>query len=282
MLDLERTIAKARSLPVLPQVATKLLEVVKDTSVQAKDVGKIIESDQSLAAQMLKQVNSPFYGFSGRISNLQHAVVIMGFKAVKNIALGFSITKMSRRGANSVLNTEKFWEHSLGVGVGARSIGKEIGYHCPEELLAAGLLHDIGKMILSDNLPGGYKKVLEEAEESGEEIYETEMRLLGNSHAEVGMWFAVKNRFPHVLRACVKYHHTPFDQSSEEFSQAVKAIYLADQLCKLQGIGWAGDSICSEKWEVLCGEIGLTAEVREKVVEGLKAEVEEGKEFFGI
>ena len=280
MENLEWIVKKSRNLPIFPQVTTKLMQVVSDTKAQAKDVSKIIESDQSLATRILRQVNSPFYGFSGRISTIQHAVVIMGFDAVKNLATGFSIAKMSRKKNSTILNEEKFWEHSLGVAIGARSIAKEIKYPCPEELFLAGLLHDIGKLILSDNLPGEYIKVLKLAEEKEEEIYQSEKNMFKVSHAEVGEWFTKENRFPPLLRACVKYHHTPSSQSSGEFIKAVKTIYLADRLCKLQKIGWAGDNICTGETESIYKEIGITTEIRERVVETLKTEVDETKEFF--
>jgi putative nucleotidyltransferase with HDIG domain len=282
MTDLEAIVKKTKNLPALPQVTTKLLEVFDDSKSQAKDVGRIIEGDQSLASQILKQVNSPFYGFSGRISSLKHAVVIMGFNAVKNLAIGFSIAKMSRNGTVSVLDMEKFWEHSLGVGVGARSIGKEIEYPCPEELLAAGLLHDIGKIILSDSFPDEYRKVLEAVEESAEEIYQSEKKVFATSHAEVGEWFTRENRFPPILRACVKHHHAPSEQSSNEYVEAIKAVYVADQLCRVEGIGWSDENNNRETIKDVCKDIGLTDEAREKVIENLRSEVDDAKEFFGI
>ena len=266
----------------LPQVTSKLLTVFDDANSQAKDVGRIIESDQSLAAQVLKQANSPFYGFPGRISTLQHAIVLMGFNAIKNLAIGSSLTRMKRTGASAILGSEQFWEHSLGVGVGARAIGKEIGYPCPEELLAAGLLHDTGKLILSDSFPKEYEEVVKEADERGEEIYQPEKRVLGGSHDDVGGWFTKENRFPCVLKACVQYHHTPGSELSDEFITAVKIIHLADHLCKLEGIGWAGGAACSEATEDTCREIGLTDEARERVLDSLKAEVADTKAFFGI
>lgn len=282
MAQLELIIKNVRNLPALPQVTSKLLKVFNDAKAQAKDVGKIIESDQSLATQLLKQVNSPFYGFPGRISNLHHAVVIMGFNAVKNLAIGFSLAKMSRKGGSEALSTEQFWEHSLGVGVGARSIGKEIGYPCPEELLAAGLVHDVGKIILADNFPEEYEQVVREAEEKREEVCASEKRILGSSHDEVGEWFTRENRFPPVLTTCIKYHHLPSEYTSGEFVKAVKAIYIANQLCKLLGVGLRSGGVSPETLESVCREVGLPDEVREKVSENLKAEVDEAKEFFGI
>lgn len=282
MTDLEAIVKRAKNLPALPQVTTKLLEVFDDSKSQAKDVGKIIEGDQSLASQILKQVNSPFYGFAGRISSLKHAVVIMGFNAVKNLAMGFSIAKMSRNGEVSVLDMETFWEHSLGVGVGARAIGKEIGYPCPEELLAAGLLHDIGKIILSDSFPKEYRKILKETEETAGEMYQTEKKVFGSSHDEIGEWFTKENRFPPILRACVRHHHAPSDPSSGEFVKAVKAIHVADQLCRVEGIGWSGENNNHETVESACKDIGLTDEARKKVLDNLRSEVDEAKEFFGV
>ena len=282
MTDLEAIVKKAKNLPALPQVTTKLLEVFDDSKSQAKDVGKIIEGDQSLASQILKQVNSPFYGFAGRISSLKHAVVIMGFNAVKNLAMGFSIAKMSRNGTVSVLDMEKFWEHSLGVGVGARAIGKEIGYPCPEELLAAGLLHDIGKIILSDSFPDEYKKVLEEVEETEGEMYQTEKKVFGSSHAEIGEWFTRENRFPPILRDCVGHHHALSEQGLSQSAKAIKAIHVADRLCRMEGIGWSSKNSNHEEMEHACKNIGLADEARKKMLDNLRSEIDEAKEFFGI
>ena len=282
MDPIEELIKKAKNIPSLPQVTSKLLTVFNDTNPPAKEVSKIIESDQSLAAQVLKQANSPFYGFPSRISTLQHAIVLMGFNAIKNLAIGSSVTRMKRTGASAILGSEQFWEHSLGVGVGARAIGKEIGYPSPEELLAAGLLHDTGKLILSDSFPKEYEEVVKEAEERGEEIYQPEKRVLGGSHDDVGGWFTKTNRFPCVLKACVQYYHTPGSELSDEFNTAVKIVHIADHLCKLEGIGWAGGTVCSEETEDTYSSIGLTNEARERVVAGLKAEVAQTKAFFGI
>ena len=97
-----------------------------------------------------------------------------------------------------------------------------------------------------------------------------------------GGWFTRKHRFPDVLMVCVQYHHTPCSEISDEFNNAVKIIHLADQLCKLQGIGWAGGNICSEGLEDTCNQVGLTDEARKRVTEGLMAEVAATKEFYGI
>ena len=282
MVELESVIKKARNLPALPQITSKLLKVFNDSSSQARDVSRIIESDQSLATQILKQVNSPFYGFAGRVANLQHAVVIMGFNAIRNLAIGFSMAKMSRKVASPALSTEQFWVHSLGVGVGARSIGKHIGYECPEELLAAGLVHDIGKLILADVLPDEYSGVLKEADKKGEEVYQSEKRLLGWSHNDVGEWYGKANRFPPLLRACIKYHHQVTGRCASEFTRVVHAVSLADQLCRREGIGWSGCSISAEDLQGTCRVIGLSDEARERVVQGLKGEVDAAKDFFGI
>ena len=95
MDPIEGLIKKAKNIPSLPQVTTKLLTVFNNNNAHAKEVSKIIESDQSLAAQVLKQANSPFYGFPGRIATLQHAIVLMGFNAIKNLAIGQKIINSS-------------------------------------------------------------------------------------------------------------------------------------------------------------------------------------------
>lgn len=282
MANLELIVKRARNLPVLPEAISKLLQVVADVKSQAKDVSKIIERDPSLATRFMRQVNSPFYGFSGRVSTIQHAVVIMGFDAVKNLAMGISIAKMSRKGSDPVLDEKSFWEHSVGVGIVARYIAKEIGYPSPEEMLLAGLMHDIGKLILADNIPREYKRVIKEAKEKEEEIYKSEKKILGASHAELGEWFTKEHRFPPVLSACVGYHHEPNSQSSGKFIKAVRVIYLADQLCKLQGIGWAGDSVCSGEIESVYEKIGLTSQTRKNVIDRLKTEIDVTKELFEI
>ena len=140
---IQREIDSLSNLPTLPGVLEFVNSMVDEDSSNAQSLGEIIARDQVLSAKVLRLVNSPFYGFPGRISSVNHAIVLLGFNVVKGLLLSTAVF-------DSLADEAKgLWEHSLGAAVLSRSIAKEAGLRDPDEIMVAGLLHDLGKVILS-------------------------------------------------------------------------------------------------------------------------------------
>ena len=137
-------------LPTLPTVITQMIGLIDNPQTSARDVSRLISTDQALTAKILKLANSAFYGFPREISTVNHAVVVLGFETVKSLGLSVSVLeRFASGGSNSQFDRQRFWEHSIGCGVAARMLAARLRYRVPGEAFAAGILHDIGKLILS-------------------------------------------------------------------------------------------------------------------------------------
>lgn len=205
------TIENISTIPTLPVVIEKLTRLLQNPKTSAEEIGKAITTDQSLASKVLKLVNSAFYGFPGRISTITHAIVILGFSTVKNIVLTASIFDAFRNKGGSIpgFDLEQFWQHSIACGAAAQSIAKQIGFAEKEECFIAGLIHDIGKIILCQYLPQEFESAVKLTQEKGCLFYESELELFDATHQEIGGNLAQRWRLPENLQNAVRFHHKP-------------------------------------------------------------------------
>jgi putative nucleotidyltransferase with HDIG domain len=259
-------------LPTLPTVYNRLQNMLSDPKVSARDVGKVIEQDQALAAKIIKVVNSSYYGFPKQVSTISHSVVILGFNELKHMALSVSLLKLfnSKQGNHS-FDPRAFWQHSLAVAVCAGTIARKAGHgKCSshEEAFVAGLLHDIGKIIEDQYMQELFSKVIDLCSREQVLIYEAEKRLLGITHQDIGGFLAKKWRLPPVLESAILYHHTPMSKRSDPVLFSMLAIiHCADILVRGMGIGSGGDPFVpplqSECWK----ELGLPVSCIKEIVE---------------
>ncbi|RME01114.1 MAG: HDOD domain-containing protein, partial [Calditrichaeota bacterium] len=186
----QKIITKIKQLPTLPQVITRLIQIIDRPDSSASEVSKIISTDQSLMTKVLKLVNSPFYGMPKRITTLSQATVILGFNAIKNLALTAAIfDQFGGKGEGIHQNgfsREKFWEHSIAVAVASKIISEHIGYPQPEEAFMAGLIHDIGKVVLDQFLHDEFVEALKYSADNQVSISDAEIKIIGSNHAQIG------------------------------------------------------------------------------------------------
>jgi len=207
----DRYFHKLDSLPSFSPVITKVITLAIDES-DARHMAGIIEKDTALSAKILRVVNSPFFGLSRNISTLSRAVAILGLKVVKNLVLSLSLLKTFSGKNKEGFDYDLFWEHSITVAAGAKLISEKSGYRDAEEGFVAGLLHDIGILVLASLEPHDYKMVLDEVAECVEnnreyDVTEIEVEMMGVSHPEVGAWLAKKWNLPEILELAIRYHH---------------------------------------------------------------------------
>jgi len=265
-------------LPPLPDVVQKILTIVDQQDTGARDLARIITSEPSLTAKILKITNSSFYGLAQKVTTVSRAVVILGFNEVKNLVLGYSIfsnllkTKGEERGTG--LN---FWKHNIACGVGARLLGEKLRYGNTEELFVVGLLHDIGKTILYDYFTERYKEIRAISLSTRQVQVEVEKNELGLTHADIGFWLARHWNLPGVIRDGIRYHHTPSlaRQSSNPSTPLLAGIVcFADNLTKLLGIGDGGDPFV--------GDMKYSRDLEVFNIEALKPLCEEIREQVGF
>jgi len=226
-------ISNSSSLPTLPGILTKIsrLEAQKDSSTD--DFARVINSDQILAAKVLRLVNSPFYGFSRRVSTISNALILLGVNVIKSLVLSSSIFEMMEK---SFLG---LWEHSLATAAAANVIATKLDLPDIEEISTAALLHDIGKVVIKIHLKDGYEQMLEDGSVQEFGAYEAEHQALGTEHAEVGQWLAENWYLPEKLLEPIACHHDV--EKSQEHRTATAVVHYADALIKARGVGFSGD-----------------------------------------
>ncbi len=237
--DLGKFIRSIDNLPTLPSVVARVNELVENPSSSAADINQAIRQDLALSARILKLVNSSFYGFPRRISSIAHAVVILGFNTVRNVVLSaFVLDSFASR--DLPFGHKTFWIHSLGVGVTASILASRRGISEGEDAFIAGLLHDVGKVVLHQYARADFAEVLKVAGEKDCLMYEAEQEVLGTTHAEVGAMLLEAWHLPERLVKAVGLHHAPAD--ADEHRDLVAAVHLADILTRSLLVGNGGDS----------------------------------------
>ena len=240
--DNREKILKTLDLPSVPMVALKILRLMDNPNAGVDDLQNAIMADQGLAARVIRMANSSFYSMSREIDTVSSAIFVMGFGTIKNLALAVATRDIYKKFG---LLEQKLWEHSIGVSVAAGIIARQVRFFKPEEAVMAGLLHDIGKVVLNNNLPDQFLVLTQRVYEENVMYSAIEHDIFGFGHAEVGGLFAEKWRFPEALVSVIANHHDcekfastlPGDASEVKLC---RIIALADAICLRLGIGYSG------------------------------------------
>jgi len=193
----------------LPEVCIRVNEMLDDPAVTAVDLGQVISQDTSLTARLLKIVNSSYYGFPAKIETVSRAVTVVGLRELRGLVIAASAVETFSNVPDEVLNKVRFWRHSLYCGVIARLLAEQCHVLHSERLFVAGLLHDIGKLIIAQRFPEETKMITLGAESDECSEFKTEQDLLGFNHADVGGELMKAWNMPETLFETVAFHHTP-------------------------------------------------------------------------
>jgi HD-like signal output (HDOD) protein len=223
-------------LPTLPFVVERIIAMAERPETSAEDLGRIIEKDQVLAAKVLRLANSPFYGFPARIASVSHAVVVLGLNVVKGLTLGATIFDLMKDAG-----MDHLWRHSLGVAMTARILAKHAGQRNTEEVFVAGLLHDLGKVVLCAKMPDLARAAADAARARDLSMQEAEQEVLGLTHADIAGWLAESWHLPIVLKEPMMFHHHPALARVAPKQTAI--VHVADILVKAMGCGSSGDEL---------------------------------------
>jgi HD-like signal output (HDOD) protein len=275
-----KLVNKTLELPTMPEVLTRLSEVIASEDSSADDVAKVIATDPAVSTNVLRIVNSAYYGLQVRVSSIGLAVSIMGFSMTKKVALKAAVFSVFGKSRAQVRHVDPvgFWKHSVFTAVAARALGMEsprFGASHAEDLYICGLLHDIGKLILVEKATAEYERVLAEAARSGRPEVEVENEFLGFTHADVGSVLGVKWFLPEDLTIAIRYHHAP-DQ--DPFHQSLSSlIHLADHLAWANGFPSTQGTTAPQLRHEVFDEVGLDP----RQVEDLLPQIREDFESTG-
>jgi len=214
-------------IPTLPAVALKVNRMLQDYDTPIKELSKIIEKDQAMVSKILRLVNSAFYGFRSRISNISHAVTVLGFNTLRNAVVSVSIIDaFSGKEAAEGFDLMDFWKHSVAVAMTSKHLAEKTRLVAPDEAFVAGVLHDVGKVVLAQYFKDLFGQVWVATREQGLSFYEAEKKLLPANHAQIGGHLVKKWQLPVSLVEAISYHHA-VRKSATHFN-LLMVVHVAD------------------------------------------------------
>lgn len=212
----------------LPEVAIRINEMVDDPNASADDIGKIIAQDPGLAARLLKIANSPLYGLSTEISTIPRAVTILGTKQLRDLVISTTASHAFDGIPNELISLQNFWRHSLYCGLLSQALASRSKAARTESMFIAGLLHDIGQLVMFNRMPDKSSEALLLVLEGPDdlEMYQAEQRVFGFDHTQVGSELIKQWQLPALLQECVAHHHDP--SAAKDFPVEVAIVHIAN------------------------------------------------------
>ncbi len=237
-INLDLVLRRVKALPTLPHVFQAVSELTQDPEAPVAKIARVIETDQALTTRILGLVNSPFYGLSGKVTTVAHAVVILGFNPLRSVVLSASVVDLFQGGKDARFDFQAFWKHSIATAICSRILAHHAGLRDAESIFVAGLLHDVGKLVEWSEMSEPFSRILDRVAE-GKAMHEVEMEILGFTHADVGRLLLQQWKLPEILSYTVGAHHLPSADPARLQTAAV--VHVADVLCIAGGIGSGGN-----------------------------------------
>lgn len=242
---LKARLDKFTNLPSVPQVVSRIREISENPKASVADLANCILSDHQLTGRVLRMANSAYYGqFSGKVTTVTHAIVLMGFRAVRNVALSMSIYgNLNKLCRSSGFDLTAFWTRSVACGVTAKYLAARVNQpDIAEAAFIAGFLHDIGQVILVGVFPEEYQKI-SQSHAGAADVHLTERALLAMDHMEVGAYVARQWNLPEELVAAIAQHHRAVTGTPARSPRLlVDLVYLGDRLGALLNVPGAEKS----------------------------------------
>ena len=236
----------------LPDIYVKIMDVLESPRCSARHVAEVVSKDSGLAARLLRLVNSPFYGFSTKVDTVSRAITLLGIDKLTTLAQGIAVVRAFDSIATDLLDMEKFWKHSIACGVYARLLASQKPELSEERFFVAGLLHDLGRLVLIKRWPELFAQALDICLKEKMFLHQAEKRVFGLDHTRVAGMLCAQWHFPQSLEIMIEAHHNP-GASHHVFESTV--IHVADIMAHAMGVGTSGNAfvpaLCDTGWRAL-------------------------------
>jgi HD-like signal output (HDOD) protein len=230
-------VSTIKDLVTLPEVALRIAQMVDDPTSSATDIGREISHDVALAARLLRVANSAAFGQHGKIATISRAITVLGVRQVRDLTVGLTAIRAFDGIGNELVTMESFWRHSVLCGVAAGQIAARRARSRDETPFIAGLLHDIGQLVLLSRAPQLARQALLMSVDSFDDLglFQCERKVMGFDHAAVGLALAQHWGMPRTLQECIEFHHEP--ELAQEYPLEVATIHIANSVAVLAEIG---------------------------------------------
>ena len=251
----KKILETVQDLPPMPQTVLKAREIMDDPKAGFSELAELFESDQAIAAKILRLANSSYYGMSGTISSIQRASVVLGHKTLAElITLGGVSTLLGDKLEGYGLDVGDLWKHSLAVAFGSRKIAEKTAPELANDAFTSGLLHDSGKLILDNYIIERWQQFEDVMAKGGFSFLEAEKQVLELDHPEIASEVCKTWKIPLPLTRAIKYHHYP---SRSEENKLAYIVHIADATALMTGIGIGVDGAMYQVEENALAFLGL-------------------------
>ena len=274
----EKLAAEVGAVCSLPTIYFRLNELVNDVHVSNKDVGALISEDAGLSVRLLRMVNSAFFGLPSSVDTITRAVTVIGTRQLNDLVLMTSVVDMFDGIPNEVANMELFWQHSIATGVSARVLANYHREPNVERFFVAGLLHDIGRLVIFQKLPEETTEILTLINEIEIPLYVAEKQVLGFDHTDVGRAMLDQWGLPEHLVTAVGGHHHP--SALEEIDVDSAIVHVADVIANVLGMGWATEVYVPELDEAAWKRLDLPPSILSPAVGQIKRQYDDAIELI--
>jgi len=266
-----------RSLGSYGPVLKEIEEALQSPQCNLNSIGDAIQKDPDLTARLLRLANSPFFGFANRLSTVAEAVSLLGIQQIQDMIVASSVLEQFKGVPDNLVNKDSFWRHSLAVGITARLLAMERRLPKPDKFFVAGLLHDVGRLVLMLQAPEAAQAVFELYQCEKILLRDAEKKILGYDHQQIAAELLQSWSYPAALVQAVAFHHAP-DSSVAKMDAAV--VHIADHLVNAMGIGSSGEQFVAPLDEKAWATLGLDTDMLARLVESLDEQILAVEEAF--
>ncbi len=234
--EITALVKQIEAIPPLPMVARQVMELLQDEATPMSKIAELVEKDISLATRLLTLANSPFYGTLGKVSSIDHAIVLLGLSEVRAVLMAVSVHKFfsSQQAASQAVDEKKsLWRHAIVCSQTAKMLANHFRVQGADSIFLAALLHDVGKVALECFQPLTYEQVVRTVREQKCSFSKAEHQVLGATHYQVAAKLMQQWKFPGRIILPVFFHHAPWQ--AKEFGNEAALVYLANNLAHMAG-----------------------------------------------
>lgn len=284
---IKQRILSIKELPTLPTVAMEVMALTSNPDSAINDIVNVIQNDPSITTKILKIANSSFYGMRQRIDTINRALVILGMNEVNNLVTSVAVFKtFPVKTDKPTFDRLKFWEHCAVTGEVAKAMSVKMGMKLMGTVFTAGLLHDIGKIILDEYFHDEFNTAYELSYEKKIPLYEAEKEIFGVTHPQIGGWVAEKWKLPNNLIDAIMYHHKPVRSLNHKVLTSI--VSIANIFSKAADSAFSGEELGvvmgeTEAWKIMTREYPKIKNIDlEKFTFELEEYAQNAREFMSI
>lgn len=267
-----------QGLPVFPSTHSELLKLARSEDATSDEIAEKLQLDPGLLATLFKLVNSSYYGFNKRVSSVPLAVTLLGLEEVANLVITAQVFKnLGGAGETGGLDVKGFWRHTVGTAIASRALAKKLQVEV-ESAFLAGILHDIGKIVLDRYFSDYYAGVIKDVADNSCTIYESEQRKLGLTHAEIGGQLATEWNFAKNYLNVILHHHAPIH--AKRYQRLVCLVHVADAIVRRLGYGSGGDERQPAIDDVAMDRFGIKDNGLQRLIDAVQEDLDDGESIL--